>query len=59
MCATVRRGDRGLIRINKTRFSQGIPVLHRLPIVGSLFKSESDKSAKRELVIFVTPRIVE
>jgi type IV pilus assembly protein PilQ len=34
-----------------------IPVLGDIPVVGNLFKSREEKHEKRELLIFVTPRI--
>ena len=49
----------GLIRTNETRFEQGIPVLRSIPILGNLFKSSDTRKEKRELVILVTPTIVE
>ncbi|AEY02742.1 type IV pilus secretin PilQ [Oceanimonas sp. GK1] len=35
-----------------------VPLLGDIPVVGRLFKSTSDTNRKRELIIFVTPRIV-
>jgi len=49
----------GLIRTNETKFAQGIPVLRSLPIIGALFQSSDTRKEKRELVILVTPTIVE
>ncbi len=34
------------------------PVLHRLPVLGWLFKRDHSQDESRELVIFITPRIV-
>jgi type IV pilus assembly protein PilQ len=34
------------------------PILHRLPLMGWLFKREDSQDESRELVIFITPRIV-
>ncbi len=48
----------GLIRTNETRFEEGIPVLKSIPIIGNLFKSSDVRKDRRELLIFVTPRIV-
>lgn len=48
----------GLIRTNETRFEQGVPILRSIPILGHLFKTTDTVQEKRELVIFVTPRIV-
>ena len=36
----------------------GIPYLHRIPVIGNMFKSKSITDARKELLIFVTPRIV-
>jgi type II secretory pathway component GspD/PulD (secretin) len=36
-----------------------VPVLGDLPIFGRLFRSESSKTSKRNLVIFVTPTIID
>jgi len=35
-----------------------VPVLGDLPIVGGLFQSETESKVTRELVVFITPRIV-
>ena len=35
-----------------------VPVLGDLPILGALFRHKLNKLAKRELLIFVTPKIV-
>ncbi|NNF06263.1 MAG: type IV pilus secretin PilQ [Candidatus Eisenbacteria bacterium] len=48
----------GLIRSNESTFERGLPILRDLPIVGGLFGGSSTTKEKRELLIFVTPRIV-
>jgi type II secretory pathway component GspD/PulD (secretin) len=48
----------GLIRSVESHTDRGIPVLMDLPILGSLFKSTSTTHAKRELLIFLTPKIL-
>jgi type IV pilus assembly protein PilQ len=59
----VRNGETavigGLIRDNDSIYESGIPVLRSLPLVGRFFGSKSKVSEKRELLIFVTPRIVQ
>jgi type IV pilus assembly protein PilQ len=35
------------------------PVLHRLPLLGWLFKKDSVNDQSRELLIFITPRILK
>jgi len=37
----------------------GIPVLMDIPIIGSLFRTTRNREQKRDLLIMVTPRIVE
>jgi type IV pilus assembly protein PilQ len=37
----------------------GLPWLQKIPILGYLFKTEIKSSTKRQLLIFVTPRIVD
>lgn len=48
----------GLIRSNETDTKRGVPVLMDIPLLGSLFRSSSTTRAKRELLIFVTPKIL-
>ncbi len=48
----------GLIRENEATRVRGIPVLKDIPGLGWLFSSSSKVKQKRELIIFITPRIV-
>ncbi len=49
----------GLLRTSETKFTQGIPVLGSLPLVGGLFRSSDTRKENRELLIFVSPKVVE
>ena len=50
----------GGIFIEQEQNSQsGVPILMDVPILGHLFKSTSKTKDRRELLIFITPRIVE
>jgi type IV pilus secretin PilQ/predicted competence protein len=49
----------GLIRTSETKFSQGVPILRSLPLIGGLFRSTDTRKENRELLIFISPRIVE
>jgi len=49
----------GLIKKVKTDLRRGVPILKDIPIIGGLFSSTSTADKKQELVIFVTPTIVE
>ncbi len=48
----------GLISENKTNNATSVPVLGAIPIIGHLFRSDSESTSKTELVILVTPKIV-
>jgi len=48
----------GLIQNSVTQLTRSIPLLSRLPILGSLFKSKRFQRNETELVIFVTPRVL-
>ncbi len=49
----------GLIRTAKTRSDSGVPLLQSIPAVGNLFKTQEDTARKTELIIFLTPHLVE
>ncbi len=36
-----------------------IPVLSKLPIIGNLFKSKADRAERTELMVLITPRLVQ
>jgi type IV pilus assembly protein PilQ len=48
----------GIYTIDKTERSSRVPYLHRIPILGAAFKSKEISDLRKELLIFVTPRIV-
>ena len=49
----------GLTVTEVTRSKQGIPLLVDLPIVGRLFGFSTDRERRRDLIILVTPHIVD
>lgn len=36
-----------------------IPVLSKVPIIGNLFKSKADRAERTELMVLITPRLVQ
>ena len=48
----------GLIREDLTHTSAGIPGLRRMPVLGPLFGSEGVSKQKTELIVLITPHIV-
>lgn len=49
----------GLIRENKTNTNSRIPLISRIPILNLIGKSTTNGKDRRELLIFIHPRIVE
>ena len=49
----------GLIRDNSNRARQGIPILHDIPIVGNLFGATDLTRVRTELLVTLTPRVLE
>lgn len=48
----------GIIKESETSSSAGIPLLHRIPVLGLAFGAKSTTNEKTELVIFLTPRVI-
>jgi len=48
----------GLMEDNRSNTTSGVPFLSRIPLIGYLFRSQSKDQEKTELVIFLTPHIV-
>jgi type IV pilus assembly protein PilQ len=48
----------GLTITEKTRSRAGIPLLMDLPVIGALFRNQTEQENKRDLLIMVTPHIV-
>ena len=49
----------GLILEDKENSSSGLPLISRIPILGGLFGSQELKNNRTELVMFITPHVVE
>lgn len=49
----------GLISENKSNGASSVPFFGSLPLLGHLFRSDSSSSDKTELVILVTPKIIQ
>jgi general secretion pathway protein D len=59
---TVQDGDTiaigGVIQESSTNSTAGVPILHKIPVLGALFGSKSISKARTELIIFLTPRVI-
>ncbi|MCL5422440.1 MAG: type IV pilus secretin PilQ, partial [Nitrospirae bacterium] len=49
----------GMYKVNESDSKQGVPGLMKIPILGWLFKQNATAKSTSELLIFITPRIVE
>ncbi|MCE5251013.1 hypothetical protein LLG96_12410 [bacterium] len=49
----------GLRQMSDTKSDTGIPILQNIPLVGQLFKYTKIENKKTDLVIFITPNIIE
>ncbi len=49
----------GMIRENETNGRSGVPVLSDVPLFGALFGINSDKRERTELLVLITPRVLE
>jgi len=59
----IRDGDSivlgGLIQDNETMGKSGVPLLMDIPLVGGLFSTTNDSNNRTELLVFITPRVME
>ncbi|MFA6411651.1 MAG: secretin and TonB N-terminal domain-containing protein [Syntrophales bacterium] len=59
----VRDGDTvvigGILKTEDTKLTEGVPWLSQIPFLGWLFKYETVEKTRRELLIFLTPRILK
>ena len=49
----------GLIRHSSNNSSEGVPGLGDLPVIGRLFSNESKNLSSSEIVVLITPRIID
>ena len=49
----------GLIAIDKSNTSKGIPFISKIPYLGNLFKSSVKKNSKHEVIVVLTPHVID
>jgi type IV pilus assembly protein PilQ len=49
----------GIIKASQTEGQSGFPLLSRIPLLGWMFKTQNESDQNNELLIFITPRIVQ
>lgn len=59
---TVKSGESvilaGLIKEEKTKSTEGVPFLSKIPLLGGLFGAKSSIDNRTELIILITPRVL-
>ena len=48
----------GLIKDDRNNVSRGLPILSDIPVAGALFGSKTQNNSRREMIITITPRVV-
>jgi type IV pilus assembly protein PilQ len=49
----------GLYKIRQDTSTDGVPLLSKIPLLGSLFRKSRKAGSQNELLIFITPRIIK
>lgn len=49
----------GLISKNSTHGKSGIPLIQDIPLLGNLFSTTSDQDQKTELMVLITPHVID
>jgi type IV pilus assembly protein PilQ len=49
----------GIYTVDRGSSSSGVPFLSKIPILGWFFKKNSQRDTKTEMLLFVTPRIIQ
>ena len=49
----------GIFRMNQTEQENKVPFLGNIPIIGNAFKNTLTNTEKQEILIFITPKIID
>jgi type IV pilus assembly protein PilQ len=49
----------GLYTIEKNDGMEGVPLLNKIPLLGWLFKREAKEDTRKDLIIFISPKIIK
>jgi len=62
-CVRVKEGDAivigGLVETQEQNNVEKVPILGDIPLVGGLFSSTKSRTIEKEVIIFITPRLME
>ena len=48
----------GIFSIQKTNTTEGVPLFNKIPLFGWLFKRETKEDLRKDLLIFISPKII-
>ena len=48
----------GIFEMEETNQENKVPLIGDVPVVGNLFKSRTKESTKREMLVFITPKVI-
>ena len=51
-------GIGGIFDMNESETEAKVPVLGDIPVAGNLFKNRQRASEKREMLVFITPKMI-
>jgi type IV pilus assembly protein PilQ len=49
----------GILQISRSESQAGLPWLSKIPVLGYLFRKDTNQTRNRELLIFITPKILK
>ena len=49
----------GIYTIEKNDGTEGIPLFMKIPLMGWLFKREAKEDQRKDLIIFISPKIIK
>jgi len=49
----------GILQISRSETQGAVPWLSKIPILGILFRNDTSQATNRELLIFITPKILK
>jgi type IV pilus assembly protein PilQ len=49
----------GILQVARGESTQGLPWLSKIPILGYLFRKDTNNARNRELLIFITPKVIK
>ena len=61
-CVRVKEGDAivigGLVETQERSEDKSVPILSSIPLLGGIFKAKDTSAVKKEVIIFITPRLM-